>query len=236
MATSLYLAMTAAEYYAAPSLPPQIAWMACHFSPYGSGLSNVPEALPPQSLLILSDIIPIRGHDPQVIAGQLEECIRTQGCSGLLLDFQRHPCSETAALTDVLTQVISCPVAVSEPFALGRNCPVFLPPCPPHIPLKEFIAPWEAQEVWLETACSPTQLSLTASGAMVSPLSGCIPDGSVFSDKQLNCHYLTQLTGEQAIFQLWRNTADLEALLEEGSGLGITRFVGLYQELHSFTQ
>ena len=45
MGLPLYLAMTAAELSAAEALPRKMAYMACHFSLYGTGLSNIPEQL-----------------------------------------------------------------------------------------------------------------------------------------------------------------------------------------------
>ena len=42
MAIRQYLAMTAAEMTQAGSLPRHAAWMACHFSPYSTGLTNLP--------------------------------------------------------------------------------------------------------------------------------------------------------------------------------------------------
>ena len=47
MAIRQYLAMTAAEMTQAGSLPRHSAWMACHFSPYSTGLTNLPDRLPP---------------------------------------------------------------------------------------------------------------------------------------------------------------------------------------------
>ena len=52
MAITPFLAMTAAEIEHSTPLPPNVAWMACHFSPYGAGLSNLPKNLPAGSLLI----------------------------------------------------------------------------------------------------------------------------------------------------------------------------------------
>ena len=46
MAIGRYFAMTAAEIRGCSALPAGIAWMACHFSPYGTGLSNLPPELP----------------------------------------------------------------------------------------------------------------------------------------------------------------------------------------------
>ena len=54
MAIRTYLAMTASEFAKADPLPPHVAWMACHFSPYDSGLTNLPRKLPTNSLLILN--------------------------------------------------------------------------------------------------------------------------------------------------------------------------------------
>ena len=51
MAIRPFLAMTAAEIRGTETLPPKTAWMACHFSPYSTGLSNLPKALPPGSMI-----------------------------------------------------------------------------------------------------------------------------------------------------------------------------------------
>ena len=64
MAITPFLAMTAAEMRNISVCPPKIAWMACHFSPYGLGLSNMPKDLPSNSLLIVDDYTPPSGHDP----------------------------------------------------------------------------------------------------------------------------------------------------------------------------
>ena len=58
MGISHYLAMTGVEIAAAEALPENIAYMACHFSPYGTGLTGAPEVLPKHSMLILNDRIP----------------------------------------------------------------------------------------------------------------------------------------------------------------------------------
>ena len=68
-----YLAMTPAEFNSVSQPPPDFAYMACHFSPYGTGLGNLPTVLPPESLLILNDRTPIHGHDPQRIFDQLKD-------------------------------------------------------------------------------------------------------------------------------------------------------------------
>ena len=73
MVLPLYLAMTGREILAAQSAASRCAYMACHFSPYSQGLTNLPTSLPPSSMLILNDRTPICGHDPQRICGELAQ-------------------------------------------------------------------------------------------------------------------------------------------------------------------
>ena len=231
MAITRYLAMTAAEFGGNSPLPPKIAWMACHFSPYSTGLSNVPRQLPSGSVLMLNDITPIHGHDPQRIAAQLRECMDTLKCSGLLLDFQRPGCTETAALAKHLTEALPCPVAVSEPYSAGLDCPVFLPPVPHHVPLEAHLAPWKGREIWLEIALDGEILTLTPEGASFTTL----PPGETHKgghrEEKLHCHYIISQSDAQACFTLWRTPEDLDTLLAEADTLGVHTAVGLYQEL-----
>ena len=81
MPLPIYLAMTAAEFRQNPAISGKIGWMACHFSPYGTGLSNCPTELPPGSMLILNDRTPVCGHDPALIAAQLAEMATQLNCS-----------------------------------------------------------------------------------------------------------------------------------------------------------
>lgn len=233
MAIVRYLAMTAAEIRENTGLPPKIAWMACHFSPYCTGLSNLPRTLPPGSLLILDDITPIHGHDPERIARQLEESIGVLGCTGLLLDFQRPGCGETAALVKHLTEALPCPVAVSELYAAGLDCPVFLPPVPLTVSPAEYLTPWQGREVWLELALDGEVITLTEEGSTPAPL----PPGEAFADglteKTLHCHYHIAVSDAEARFTLWRTREDLEDLMEEAERLGVALGVGLFQELRN---
>ena len=232
MAIRPFLAMTAAEFRANPHIPPRIAWMASHFSPYCTGLSNLPKTLPPDSLLILDDITPIHGHDPERIAAQLRERVEALNCSGVLLDFQRPEYKEAAALARYLTENLPCPVAVSDIFAGELDCPVFLSPVPPDMPLSEYLAPWSGRQVWLEMARNGTVITLTDEGAAAAPL----PPGEHFEgghlDAKLHCHYRIKLSEEQARFTLYRTMDDLNTLLEEAESLGVTHGIGLYQELY----
>lgn len=231
MATDTFLAMTAAEFGDGASLPPKIAWMACHFSPYSTGISNCPRKLPPDSLLILNDRTPIHGHDREVIAAQLTDCVTAQKCRGVLLDFQRPNCRETAALAAFLPGSLPCPTAVSALYAGNTDCPVFLPPAPCCKPLGEHTAPWKGRDLWLELALDGEVITVTESGAAISPLPAAeaIRDG--YREENLHCHYTIKVSEKEAKFTLWREKEDLEALLEEAEYLGITTAVGLYQEL-----
>lgn len=233
MAIRPFLAMTAAEMRKNSGFSGKIAWMACHFSPYGLGLSNLPASLPPDSLLILNDRTPIRGHDPQLICRQLSECIAALGCGRLLLDFQRPDCSETKDLTKHLASALPCPVGVTEWYAEDMDCSVFLSPVPPSAPLEEHIVPWVGRDIWLEIALDGEVITLTEEGAQAAPLIHPDPTVQGFADEALHCHYQIQLEDDAAKFTLWRTREDLEALIAEAERLSITAAVGLYQELRS---
>lgn len=119
MAIRPFLAMTAAEIRGTETLPPKTAWMACHFSPYSTGLSNLPKALPPGSMVILDDITPIHGHDSETIAAQLRPRLDALECSGVLLDFQRPGYEEAELLAGRLSEALPCPWAC--PRCTGRR-------------------------------------------------------------------------------------------------------------------
>ena len=223
--------MTAAEIRSATSLPSRVAWMACHFSPYATGLSNLPEALPPGAVLMLNDITPIRGHDPQMIRRQLYDIAEENRCSVLVLDFQRHPSAETRDLVECLVADSVYPVVVSAAFGEKFSCPVLLPPCPAHIPLETHIAPWGERDIWLEVSRSQETIAVTASGATVSSQSFSTLEEGGFLEEALHCHYRIETASELVRFSLWRTDADIHALCAQGHALGVRGFLGLYQEL-----
>lgn len=235
MAIAPFLAMTAAEMFAASSLPHKIAWMACHFSPYGLGLSNLPQKLPPGSLLVVDDIIPPHGHDSVLIAKQLAQCVETLQCCGILLDFQREDSWETSALAKHLVQALPYPAVVSEPYAGNLECPVFLPPVPPSVPLETYIRPWIKREIWLELGLEGELLTLTENGCEILPLPYPDPEGNGFADETLHCHHTIKTEKKTARFTLWRSKEDMGRLLTEAEALGIAGAVGLYQELSPWT-
>ena len=231
MAIAPFLAMTAAEFRDASSLPPRIAWMACHFSPYGLGLSNLPYELPPNSLLMVDDITPPHGHDPERIVQQLKERVEALRCCGVFLDFQRRNCEETKVITKYIAQALPCPVSVSQWYAEEVvDCAVFLPPPPPSESLEAHILPWIERKIWLELSTDGEIIILTDQGAEICPFS--YPDTQIdgFQEKNLCCHYSVQTKEKSARFTLWRTKDDIDALLKEAESLGIAGVIGLYQE------
>lgn len=234
MAIACYLAMTAAEMRMACQPSAQIAWMACHFSPYGTGLSNLPKALPPGSVLMVNDRTPIHGHDPEWIGKQLGQSVQNLGCRGVLLDFQRPEQKETAALVGYLAQERTFPVAVSQSYAAELDCPIFLPPVPLDMGLESYLKPWQGREIWLELALDGMEITLTETGAVCKPLEWAAQQSGQKEEK-LHCHYRVTVTEQQAQFHLWRTKEDLQDLLAEAENLGVAAGVGLYQELGNFS-
>lgn len=231
MSLNLYLAMTAAEFSSRERLPPKIGWMACHFSCYGPGLTNLPTTLPKGSMVIVDDCTPPRGHDEKMIVQQLCELAQQFSVSCFLLDFQRPNCPETAQLAKALVKALPCPVGVSDIYGKDLACPVFLPPVPLHKSLKEYISPWGSREIWLEAATGQETLTITEKGCQISqqPLSEDFE--SRFTEERLHCQYNIRTQDNCVIFTLERNQEHLDALLNEAQQLGITTAVGLYQQL-----
>ena len=225
-----YLAFTAAEMACCEILPAKIAGMACHFSPYATGLSNLPEQLPPGSLLILNDRTPIHGHDPKRIAEALRKAWEDLQLSGILLDFQALDCPDLKRLTDFLAGTLPCPVAATEAYAKDSDCIVFLAPPPINMPLAEYLTPWKGRTLWLEAAMLTQRFTITEAGCHVQTLPSC-PDTLPLFDRNLHCHYGITKTDRAMVFTMTRTKDDLFAHLQEAEGLGIPIAVGLYQEL-----
>lgn len=231
MPLPLYLALTAPEISAADTLPKQLAYMACHFSPYGSGLSNFPQSLPADSMLILNDATPAEGHDPELIGRQLNTVSEEFHCSCILLDLQRPVNDLTCRIAEAIVSTVSCPVAVSEGYAAQLKCPVFLSAPPADRLLQEHLEPWQGREIWLEAALDAKRITLDKTGSRTAPVDPCAPALLPHRSVQLHCHYKIEPEPEQVCFTLQRTGEDLKDLLTEAESLGVVGAVGLYQEL-----
>lgn len=233
MVLPLYLAMNASEMSYSPA-PDRCAWMACHFSSYGNGITNIPESLPAGSILILNDRMPCQGHSAGLAAAQLKEAVEQLECESVLLDFQRSGNLETEAVVQALLETLPCPVAVSESYAAALSCPVFIGPNPLHIPLETHLAPWKDRDIWLEAALCQETAAVTKNGAEFVPQ---FPpeglDGGYF-DETLCCNYITKICENTIEFTLFDTPESLEKKLALARSLGVKRAVGLYQELGGF--
>lgn len=231
MALPLYLAMTEAEFRSADTLPTHPAWMACHFSCYGTGLSNLPKQLPAGAMVILNDRTPVYGHDPELIVQQLSDLVERHRVDSVLLDFQRPDCNRTADIANAVVAALSCPVGVTETYATKMDCPVFLAPPPLYKPLGEYLSVWRDREIWMEAALDSQMVTVTAEGSQFSPALPAIPEEPSFPEEALFCRYNTKVYDDRAEFNLFRTQETLDAMVQEAERLGVRRIIGLYQEL-----
>lgn len=233
MPLPLNLAMTPSEIDATGILPPHIAWMACHFCAFTEGISGIPETLPEGSMLILNDRESCAGHSPDLVAAQLLETVERFCCESVLLDFQRPWDPESDAMVKAIFQALPCPAAVTEHFAADLSCPIFLAPCPPHQPLRAYLQPWCGREIWLEAALCQEKIAVTKDGAVFTPIFPTQQLCGGFYDETLLCQYRTAVSSDRITFTLFDTHETLKAKLEQAHTLGVSRAVGLYQELGS---
>lgn len=235
MAIDCYLAMTPGEVSGCHPLPAKMAWMACHFSASGPGISNLPIFLPEDAILILDDSTPLNDHEISVISREMCHAVEQLGARSVLLDFQRSNVPQVQELAQMLVSALPCPVGVSATYARGLECPVFLPPLPLDQCLQEHLAPWQGREIWLDMAPGCGQYHIGFQGNQYLPLPpDAFPPGP-FRDDMLRCRYATAVTGEGVTFSLFRGREELEKLLEDAQNLGVSTAIGLYQELASFS-
>lgn len=226
MFSKVFLAVTAKEMETV--LPQRTAYMACHFSPGGPGLSNLPHTLPEGSIVLVDDSMPVQGHDPDIVARQLRELSAAFSAQAILLDFQRPPTEESLAMVSAILENTICQVATT-PAYIRDSCPVFLPPPPPNKALAEHLKPWAKNGVFLELCPEGLEITVTQKGCQFSAV---YPNSPLpLQDKRLHCHYDVTVFPEKAVFTLSRNREDLAALAREAEELGVLGAVGLYQEL-----
>lgn len=228
-ALPIYLAMTVRELRACSERPEHIAWMACHFSPYTQGLSNIPETLPENALLMVNDRTEPHGHDPATVAQQLNDTVEQFNIRGVVLDFQRPYNDETQRIAAEIQSTLSCPVAVTPAYATAHSGAVFVPPVPPDWHIADHLKPWAGKEIWLEIENQGSCLTVTEDGCAAEALPE-LPKEPLFSDIALCCHYGIQVQNDRAVFSLYRTEDDQIKLLQKAEDLGVTLAVGLYQE------
>lgn len=227
MFSQVFLAVTAREMEA--FCPKRTAYMACHFSAGGKGLSNLPQQLPEDSILLLDDSMPVQDHAPETVVSQLKELTCRFSIRAVLLDFQRLWADETDKMVTAILQNSPCPVAVSSVYAQKRNCPVLLPPPPVNKSLQSYLQPWLKRGVFLEIAPEAAQFAVTKEGCQTKsvPYAENLP----FFDSRLHCRYRVEVSPEKAVFTLCRTGDDLAYLSRQAYELGVLGTVGLYQEL-----
>ena len=228
MSIPLFFAMTGREIRENTSKPDQLAWMACHFSVSSPALTDFPAALPRGSMLILDDSIPFSGHDPQLICSQLAVLHSRLGYSNLLLDFERPPSAGVLHLAKLLVQELPCPVGMPVAYAQDLDCPIFLPPIPPHELPEKVLHHYQNREIWLEIALDGSLGTVTADGCSFRPLAHPVVQGPIHPAEALHSHYCIHAENDRAQFTFFRTKNDLQALLEDSR---ITLAIGLYQEL-----
>lgn len=229
MTLPIYLAMTDTEMRSCSSLPAHTAYMACHFSPYSTGICNLPTDLPAGSILILNDRIPLLNHDPEEILVQLKSILEKIPFYALLLDFQQEDCPLSYAIAKHLTEKLPVPVGVTQYYAKELECPVFVAPPALHVPLSDHLKPWGGRQIWLDVGLPAGCYRVDKSGCTQAP---CIrpADPLPHQDKSLHCHYGIHLERDHVIFTLARTDEDLKSLLSEGEAIGVSTAIGLYQE------
>ena len=234
MVLPLYLALTAAEISASSAFLDYCAYMACHFSPYTAGISNIPAFLPRGSMLILNDRLPCQGHSADLVANQISEAVLRLDCESVLLDFQRSPEPESEAIVSAILSATSCPVAVTEAYAADAECPILLSPAPLHLPLADYLLPWKGREIWLEAALCQEEILITEKGVHINSIFPTEQLSGGFYDESLRCCYHTHILEDSIRFTLFDTPESLNQKLELAAQLGVSRAVGLWQELGTF--
>lgn len=228
MILPIYLAMTRLQMEKFSTGTEKRAFMSCHFSTSGYGLSNLPGNLPENTMLILDDSTPVNDHDKNLITDTIlkfaPECV--------LLDFQRKPNPEARNMVKELLQALPCPVGVSAEHAEGLTCPVFLPPVPPWIPLQEHLSPWSGRDIWLELSTDAVLAEITQDGTQFHYAENAPEGPPVFHSDTLHCHYCGSEKEDRVEYYLWRTADDCRQLTENAAQYGVKAAVGVYQQFY----
>lgn len=230
----IYLATTAQEFTQFKDIPSTLCYLACHFSASGVGLSNFPVTLPAGSILCIDDSTPIANHKAKIITQQIEELIKAFNPCGILLDFQRPDNPNAPQIIESILDCATCDVAVSHIYAKEYSCPVFLPPLPFRMTVKEYLKPWAEREIWLEIG-NDKEIAIVTENSFGAERVYNIPKSKMqFRDPSLLCHYCTLIKQDHIAIHFHRTAQDLQELQWKAKEHGVTKFLGLWQQLQQF--
>ena len=228
----VYLAMTGAELKHCSQLPQKCAWMACHLSPGGNGLSYMPDAFPMQGLLCIDDSLLPDGHDPDRIAEQVRTLRERFSFDGIVLDFQRPFHRDLNILANKLQSALPCPVGITPQYEKDWNGALFLPPVPLNQAVADYLTPWKGRDLWLELSCERLCMALTTNGCVIQSTADSLQE-PIFRENTLHCHYNIRLAENVALFTLERAQEDMAELIADAMPYGVAKAIGLYQEFGS---
>ena len=148
-----------------------------------------------------------------------------RGREAVLLDFERPPTAE------VREMIRDLPCPAGAPPGYAPEGPVFLPPAPLHVPMEEYLSPWKGREIWLEAALQKQIVTVTAEGCAVFP--PCTNSGLTegFYSEKLCCRFTQNFSENRAVFTLFDPPDTWRIKLDRAGELGVTRAIGLFQEL-----
>ncbi len=230
----IYLAITGQEFPHFCKFSSTLCYLACHFSASGKGLSNLPTVLPAGTIISIDDSTPITNHCADVVTSQINEVVEELHPSGILLDFQRPDNPFTPDMVESILSSVTCPVAVSHVYAKGYDCPVFLPPLPFRMTLSAYLQPWAGREIWLELGNEKEMAIITENEFGAEKVYDIPNNNPYFSDRPLLCHYSTHISQDHIALYFHRTEQDLQDLQAEAKELGVTKFIGLWQQLRQF--
>ena len=230
MVLPLYLAMMDREMQDSPLLPPHIARMGCSFDPDGPGLLNLPEVFPQHGMLIVDDRHPIGGHDPVLVTATLAEAVDRLGIDRILLDFERPPTPVSQAMAARIAQTLPCPVGMPPDYGAALDCPLFLPPCPLHVPMAEYLSRWSNREIWMEARMLQQTITITPQGTVYGIPSPADNLTGGYFDNILRCQCITEITDDQVVFTLYDTP---ETIKNKWNHPNISRAIGLCQDWYT---
>lgn len=228
MILPIYLAMTPRQLEKSPQFLEKKAYMSCHFSASGQGLSNVPSKLPKDTTLILDDSTPVNCHDLSKILAD----IKALDPARVLLDMQRPATEESSAIVKGIIENLPCPVGVSIIYAGNYDCPVFVPPIPVWTEPEKYLSTWQGREIWLELSVDAVLAKITEKGTDFFWAEQVPNDLPTFYSEQLYCHYCGREKEDHIDYFLWRTANDCRKLAEHSAKFGVTAAIGLFQQFY----